>query len=1205
MLVDVWQSVRRTISRLSRRPSRRGCPRRNHRRVALRCEYLERREVLSANQISFDSLTSTVVIEGTSDADDVVVSSDSNTLNVRMQNAIGTTTASYAISTVASVQFSGEGGDDRYVNSSNVASVAAGGAGNDTLLGGSAGGRLSGGLGDDVLVGGAGDDELRGDSGNDRISGMGGNDFLDGGAGADTAFGGAGDDLVIGSHGGDDLRGEEGNDQLMGWDGNDQLDGGIGNDRLFGGANDDMLIGNVGDDDLRGEGGADQLLGSDGNDRLDGGTGNDRLFGGAGIDLLIGGSDDDDLRGDDGDDRLAGLSGDDQLDGGGGNDRLFGGAGDDTLTGHSGHDHLRGEEGDDQLSGLDGNDMLNGGSGADRLFGGLDDDYMVGGDGDDDLRGEEGDDRQFGGLGNDRLNGGMGIDRLFGGANDDSLNGNDGSDDLRGEDGNDQLSDSEGHNQLDGGAGNDRLFTGAGNDRLNGGSGDDVLDADAGNDVLVGGEGADHLTGGIGKDILIGGAEVDELFGQGDDDLLIGGMTSYDGDPVLLRALSIAWSSAAPYQTRLDQIENEAFAARLMAAETIFDDATSDSVYGGDGQDWFFQTAFMGVYVPPDVEGHGHHGGGEEPHHHPGPIILDHPPEVEGFALVSAIDRLNDRLESEALHTRLPHAEDPVLQREHLSLTEVVRYDQLTHYAIRDGAWSDPNTWHDGIVPTAGARVLIPHAVMVVIDQILTMRLDWVRVDGTLSYDATRNTQLRADTVVVSGNGAFEMGTEAVPIQANREARLSITDTGPIDRVIDPFALSRGLVSHGRVSIHGAAVTSHLALATPALAGATSLLLTQAPVGWKAGDTIVVAATTVGTQQNEERRIVSISGPIVTLDQPLLYDHASPSSQLQVHVAHVTRNALIESEGTAISRRGHVMFMHNRNVDIAYAGFYGLGRTDKLQPINDPVVGSDWSLAAGTGTNPRARYPVHFHRTGTLEDGNPAVVRGSAVVDAPGWGFVNHSSYVDMVDNVALDVTGAAFSTEVGDEVGGFRANIAIGSEGSSDQVEARVNVQDFGHRGDGFWFQGVGIHVTDNIAAGNNGAAFAFYGRALIENGVKKEFLTANLPDPSIAEGAPTVDVGRMSVFEFENNVGYASKVGLNTWYLMEKALPGTTNVLQNATFWNNTTGVEIPYTRHTILRNLNVIYSSPGGPGERGVRGNAVTTDIIYENLPVSGYT
>jgi hypothetical protein len=388
-------------------------------------------------------------------------------------------------------------------------------------------------------------------------------------------------------------------------------------------------------------------------------------------------------------------------------------------------------------------------------------------------------------------------------------------------------------------------------------------------------------------------------------------------------------------------------------------------------------------------------------------------------------------------------------------------------------------------------------------------------------------------------------------------------------------------------------------------AGAQILTLTAAPVGWKTGDTLVVAGTTGGATQNEVRQILAISGSLVLLDQPLAYSHVSPAGA-DVHVANVTRNAVIESESSALDRRGHVMFMHNINVNIGYAGFYRLGRTNKLQPINDPVVNADWSLQPGTGTNPRARYSVHFHRAGLSKTTSPAVVLGSAVVDSPGWGFVNHSSHVNMVNNVAFDVHGAAFTTEVGDEIGSFLGNLAIGSTGSGEHVESRQYIGDFGHRGDGFWLQGVGVTVTNNIAAGNQGSAFIYYARALTENGVKKEFLSANLPDPSIAGGAPTIDVGKMPVTGFQNNIGYASGEGLAAWYLMEKDTAGRYSVLQNSVFWNNTVGVDLPYSHQTALDNLTVTYEKQGLEATpwSGVRTNGLSREIIFNNLTVTGY-
>ena len=163
------------------------------------------------------------------------------------------------------------------------------------------------------------------------------------------------------------------------------------------------------------------------------------------------------------------------------------------------------------------------------------------------------------------------------------------------------------------------------------------------------------------------------------------------------------------------------------------------------------------------------------------------------------------------------------------------------------------------------------------------------------------------------------------------------------------------LISHGKVSIHGAETSSIAALAGPVNAGATALQLKSAPVGWRVGDSIAIAGTGVpaGTGQNEVRRILSIQGNTVQLDQPLSFAHVAPAANLDVHVANLTRNAVIESESAITARRGHVMFMHSRDVDIAYAGFYKLGRTDKLQVVNDSVVGADWKLQSGTGTNQR------------------------------------------------------------------------------------------------------------------------------------------------------------------------------------------------------------------------------------------------------------
>ena len=89
--------------------------------------------------------------------------------------------------------------------------------------------------------------------------------------------------------------------------------------------------------------------------------------------------------------------------------------------------------------------------------------------------------------------------------------------------------------------------------------------------------------------------------------------------------------------------------------------------------------------------------------------------------------------------TRLvPHVENLVLQREHLSLFELVRYDQVTHIAVRSGDWSEPSTWANNNIPASGSRILIPLGVEVQVNQMVGASIATIRVDGTLSFDPSR-----------------------------------------------------------------------------------------------------------------------------------------------------------------------------------------------------------------------------------------------------------------------------------------------------------------------------------------------------------------------------------------------------------------------------------------------------------------------------------
>ena len=98
----------------------------------------------------------------------------------------------YAKVDVKHIVFHGKAGNDQFVNYTDIASEAYGGAGNDSLIGGSGNDRLDGGMGEDrlfgeggkdKLFGGAGDDELYGGSGQDILVSIGGGyDYMSGGS---------------------------------------------------------------------------------------------------------------------------------------------------------------------------------------------------------------------------------------------------------------------------------------------------------------------------------------------------------------------------------------------------------------------------------------------------------------------------------------------------------------------------------------------------------------------------------------------------------------------------------------------------------------------------------------------------------------------------------------------------------------------------------------------------------------------------------------------------------------------------------------------------------------------------------------------------------------------------------------------------------------------------------------------------------------
>ena len=149
------------------------------------------------------------------------------------------------------------------------------------------------------------------------------------------------------------------------------------------------------------------------------------------------------------------------------------------------------------------------------------------------------------------------------------------------------------------------IAAGRGNDRVGTGNS---------SSVVIGGDGNDRITSGNARDLLIGGAGADTLGGGSGDDILVGGTTAFDAatgaNLQALAAIAQEWRRMdLDYQTRLQHVSgqvagglNGANALRAAGSgRTVFDDASADTLTGGNGLDWFLLNLTATAGHPADV----------------------------------------------------------------------------------------------------------------------------------------------------------------------------------------------------------------------------------------------------------------------------------------------------------------------------------------------------------------------------------------------------------------------------------------------------------------------------------------------------------------------------------------------------------------------------------------------------------------------------
>lgn len=567
-----------------------------------------------------------------------------------------------------------------------------------------------------------------------------------------------------------------------------------------------------------------------------------------------------------------------------------------------------------------------------------------------------------------------------------------------------------------------------------------------------------------------------------------------------------------------------------------------------------------------------------------------------------------------------PHPDDSGKMTEHMAAMDLVPRSEATHIAIADGDWFDSSTWYNGEIPDAGAKVLIPEGIDVNYAGVEDASLFTIRVDGRLSFDTETDSRVVFDTMVVSPTGKLIVGTESDPIHDDVSVELIVANNGPIDTTWDPMLLSRGVIAHGEASIHGMEKDSHEKVTTDPMAGDTELTFAEIPEGWQVGDTLVIAGTrfeghgwshaeqavVAFPSEDEVRTIVAIEGNKVILDSALEHDHDTPRDDLKTSVANMSRNVTIQTENGSeaeVYERGHVMFMHSDDVDVRYAAFKDLGRTDKSVDSFDISDIQDVQY----DSNVQGRYSLHLHRTGTGNIDEPTQVIGNAVWGSPGWGYVHHDSNAVMDNNASFDTFGAGFVAETGNETGVWNDNIAIYAEGmnwgvSKNSTKLGVNTFDTARGGDGFWFQGRLIETTDNVAASVN-AGFIYFHRNGDNRMILNDAEHFELTDALLYK--ELVEADEISIRTFSGNETFAANRGLEVVKSNPAQGHDVWSELDSFTAWSVATGAHLEYTAHYILRNFDVISKEASHEKAIGIIFGRNTGEIVVVDSSVDGFS
>ncbi|WP_299849736.1 G8 domain-containing protein [uncultured Roseovarius sp.] len=537
--------------------------------------------------------------------------------------------------------------------------------------------------------------------------------------------------------------------------------------------------------------------------------------------------------------------------------------------------------------------------------------------------------------------------------------------------------------------------------------------------------------------------------------------------------------------------------------------------------------------------------------------------------------------------------------------------------AVVNGNWSSDTTWYNTdsgtqVKPVSGDKILIPQGIEVTYDENSDIEYDWLRVDGTLSYDTSGDRKIVVDTIFVDHTGLYKIGTQASPVPADTTINIEFADNGDLDVSNDPFKMQRGFVCFGTSLIYGAPKQAYRRAVGSIPQGATSVTLDGAASGWQVGDEILITGTRMKGYsdanwepwENETRLITAIdnsspSAPVISF-AALSFPHPAchRRASLTAHVANLTRNIKTYTAGAnpLNKHRAHQLFKNKDANAVEYMEARKMGRTDMdARNGQTPVDLMKYIMGGGTvdaDTNTTGRYAWHFHRNGPDDPTlNPTIFRGLVGMDNPGWVYVHHDSHGEMHDCIAYDFQSVGFTGEGGGSFGEFNGCFASGSRRPWTSLEGsklKDGGHDIGDLGHGFWTNSRPLNVKNCIASNCQSGLFwtsrVSFGTNVypgITEEIRAFYGLSALPGTTIPKAFSAIE-------GFENNEAYACTFG----GVVAKKQPvqhhNLRSFLDGFTAWEVDTGFHWQYTSGYSMRDFDLIgfdsshrTGSPNNPG------------------------